>query len=223
MKETKNVNGGNTKIMKKTLAILFLFLSVATVYVSAQTTGGQSQKQGGNVGTVTIRQSSAIDALVNGKKRAEVAAQEQAKAQAEAAAKAAEESVEKDDEPAPAPKKREVVRKHKPATIDDEENVIATSSAHVQKVTRGYSTVDGYRVQVFMGSDTRADREKAESIRDDIKKKYPDQPVFVHFYSPRWICRVGNFVDHKEATNFLKLMRKMGYAQACLVKGKIKL
>lgn len=81
--------------------------------------------------------------------------------------------------------------------------------------------VTGYRVQAFAGGNTRHDRQQAESIGSNIKMKFPDQPVYVHFYSPRWICRVGNYRSLAEANRMLKAIRDMGYRSACLVKGKI--
>ena len=51
--------------------------------------------------------------------------------------------------------------------------------------------------------------------------KFPDQPVYVHFYSPRWICRMGNFRELGEAKKVLAKVRALGYRQACLVKGQI--
>ena len=81
--------------------------------------------------------------------------------------------------------------------------------------------VNGYRVQVFAGGNSRNDRLKAERIGNAIKMRYPDQPVYVHFYSPRWICRVGNFRSLEEARKMLAKVKAMGYRQACLVKGKI--
>lgn len=90
-----------------------------------------------------------------------------------------------------------------------------------KKVMRGSYKVTGYRVQAFAGGNSRADRQKAEQIGNAIKMRYPDQPVYVHFYSPRWICRVGNYRNLGEAQNMLAKVRAMGYKQACLVKGKI--
>ena len=46
-------------------------------------------------------------------------------------------------------------------------------------------------------------------------------PVYVHFYSPRWICRVGNYRTYEEAHQMLQNLRKLGYNQASIVKGKI--
>ena len=47
------------------------------------------------------------------------------------------------------------------------------------------------------------------------------KPIYVHFYSPRWICRVGNFRTYEEAHAMLVEIREMGYKQASIVKGKI--
>lgn len=90
-----------------------------------------------------------------------------------------------------------------------------------KKVMRGSRKVTGYRVQAYAGGNTRKDRQQAEQIGNTIKVAMPDQPVYVHFYSPRWICRVGNFRSYSEAQRVLRQIRKMGYKSACLVKGQI--
>lgn len=90
-----------------------------------------------------------------------------------------------------------------------------------KKVMRHSYRVTGYRVQAFAGGNSRKDRIAAQKAGNAIKMKYPDQPVYVHFYSPRWICRVGNFRDLDEATKMLHQIRAMGYRSACLVKGMI--
>lgn len=81
--------------------------------------------------------------------------------------------------------------------------------------------VTGYRVQAFAGGNTRQDRQKAEKIGNDIKMNFPDTPIYVHFYSPRWICRVGNYRTYEEAHRMLVEVRRMGYRSASIVKGKI--
>ncbi|MBS5614010.1 MAG: SPOR domain-containing protein, partial [Prevotella buccalis] len=47
------------------------------------------------------------------------------------------------------------------------------------------------------------------------------EPVYVHFYSPRWICRVGNYRSYEEAAHILKQVKGLGYKQASIVRGKI--
>jgi hypothetical protein len=89
-----------------------------------------------------------------------------------------------------------------------------------KKIMRGMKVI-GYRVQVFAGGNSRADRQKAERIRDDIKAHFATVPVYAHFYSPRWICRVGNYRTYEEAHQMLVTLRNVGYTQATIVKGKI--
>lgn len=90
-----------------------------------------------------------------------------------------------------------------------------------RKVLRKSYKVNGYRVQVFAGGNSRNDKIKAQRIGNEIKQAFPEQPVYVHFYSPRWICRIGNFRSFEEANNILHQIQKMGYKQACIVSGKI--
>lgn len=90
-----------------------------------------------------------------------------------------------------------------------------------KKVMRKSYKVTGYRVQVYAGGNSRNDRLKAEQTGNNIKMKFPDQPVYVHFYSPRWICRMGNFKSLAEAQKVLAKVKALGYKQACLVKGQI--
>ena len=81
--------------------------------------------------------------------------------------------------------------------------------------------INGYRVQAFAGGNSRKDRQQAESVGNQIKSSYPGVPVYVHFYSPRWICRVGNYRTYEEAHQMLLSLRKMGFSEAVVVKGKI--
>lgn len=90
-----------------------------------------------------------------------------------------------------------------------------------KKVMRGARKVTGYRVQAFAGGNTRADKTKAQQAGNDIKMRFPDQPIYVHFYSPRWICRVGNYRSLSEARRMLKAIKGMGYKAAVIVKGQI--
>ena len=90
-----------------------------------------------------------------------------------------------------------------------------------KKVMRKSYKVTGYRVQAYAGGNTRAARLKAESIRDNIKMKFPDEPIYVHFYSPRWICHVGNYRSYEEANRMLTNIKKLGYRSAIIVRGKI--
>ena len=96
-----------------------------------------------------------------------------------------------------------------------------TADAPQKKVPRKSYKVNRYRVQVFSGGNSRSDRQKAERIGNEIKSNFPDEPVYVHFYSPRWICRVGNYRTYEEAHAMLTAIKEAGHQQASIVKGKI--
>ena len=90
-----------------------------------------------------------------------------------------------------------------------------------KKVMRNAVKVNGYRVQAFAGGNSRKDRIQAEQVGNTIKSHFANVPVYVHFYSPRWICRVGNYRTYEEAHQMLVQLRNLGYNQASIVKGKI--
>ncbi len=90
-----------------------------------------------------------------------------------------------------------------------------------KKMMRRSYKVNGYRVQVFAGGNSRNDKIKAQEAGNKVKAAFPDQPVYVHFYSPRWICRIGNYRTYQEASAVLARVQKLGYRHACIVSGKI--
>lgn len=84
-------------------------------------------------------------------------------------------------------------------------------------VYNGMRKVSGYRIQIYSGGNKREDRQNAEKAGHKIKTAFPTQPVYVHFHSPRWFCRIGNFHDKKKAQEFLKKVKNAGFPQATLV------
>lgn len=106
-------------------------------------------------------------------------------------------------------------------TKETTEEEASTTTTVRKKVNRGWRKVKGYRVQAYSGSNTRQSRQMAEQAGNAIKAKFPDQPVYVHFYSPSWKCRVGNFRSYAEAERLMKQIRRMGYKSACVVSGTI--
>ena len=102
----------------------------------------------------------------------------------------------------------------------DDTSVANDSIDHSKKIMKGQK-INGWRVQVFAGGNSRVDRQKAERTGDEIKTLFPNEPVYVHFYSPRWICRIGNYRTYEEAHDILRQVKQMGYPSAVIVKGKI--
>ena len=89
-----------------------------------------------------------------------------------------------------------------------------------KKVMRNSYKTTGFRIQVFSGGNSRVDKQKAEKAGTDMKRYFPSEPVYVHFYSPSWKCRMGNYRTQEEARAVLAQVKKY-YPQACLVKGTI--
>lgn len=74
-----------------------------------------------------------------------------------------------------------------------------------------------FRIQVFSGGNTQQDRLQAERAGKIMKSHFPASPVFVHFYSPSWKCRMGNFTDEQEARRVLAQVKALGFPQACIL------
>ena len=168
---------------------------------NAQTFTQRIQQKGQvGEGTVTVSQSKEIDNLVNGKE----------------AEKVPEKKAEK--------KSVDTLDTNKPASVKAREELAKILEQKIdtsKKVMRGGYKINGYRVQAFAGGNQRTDRQKAEQIGNTIKNNFPNEPIYVHFYSPRWICRVGNYRTYEEARQMLNAIRKLGISGASIVKGKI--
>ena len=163
-------------------------------------------------GKITVTQDKAIDELVNGpvvtaptRTKTTTTQQKPTETQQKTTEKPAE---KKELEP-----KAVAVERHDTTTI------VAPDDMQ-KKIMKGVK-VAGYRVQVFAGGNTRNDRVKAERIGSEIKSLFPGVPVYVHFYSPRWICRMGNYRTYEEAHAVLERVKNNGYQSAIIVKGKI--
>jgi hypothetical protein len=233
---------GNMKIKFTTLLVLLLSLVLNT---EAQTYLDNLQKKAEGQGNITVVQDKEISDLVNGKlPLAEKAAKPEQQDYKKAATTTIPFTVRKDT----AEKKKHVAEKKETTIIKEtikketatnqnkETNAAERNSHETIKAEEDFDipTVDlrkkvmlqshkanGYRVQVFSGGNSRNDRLKAEQIGNNVKMSFPNQPVYVHFYSPRWICRMGNYRSIGEADKMLKKVRALGYKQACIVRGKI--
>lgn len=115
-------------------------------------------------------------------------------------------------------KRREAIRAQKIKEAEENAGVTATNT---KKLMSNSKRVTGYRVQVFAGGNTRNDRAQAQEMGAKLKTQIPGEPIYVHFYSPRWCCRCGNFLNQEDATKMMKRLTKLGYKNACVVKTTI--
>ena len=192
--------------MKHFIQILVLCIGIP-MGAGAQTFTQRLQKTVAGQGKVTIHQSDSIDHLVNTTVLT-------AKSATAPTTKPTATST-----PSATSHTNVASTTSKPATPHAEETP-DTTAISTQKMLRGQKVM-GYRVQAFAGGNSRKDRQQAEQVRNSIKSHYPNVPVYVHFYSPRWICRVGNYRTYEEAHQMLVSLRALGFEQATIVKGKI--
>lgn len=208
--------------MRHLISILLLCVGILTS-ANAQTFTQRIQKKMPGQGSVVIHQSDSIDQLVNtvvlGNKGAKPAVPS-------TAGKPATPSTA--DKPA-APSNGKSAVSDQPASsnaatasaTNAENGMNGEQAEDAPKIVHGSYKVMGYRVQAFAGGNSRADRQKAEATRNNIKAHFPNVPVYVHFFSPRWICRVGNYRTYEEAHQMAASLKSLGFNQCTIVKGKI--
>lgn len=211
----------------KHFVILLICIVCSAAAADAQTYLDHLRQKNKGQGTVTVIQSKEIDELVNGSRRkvnqdVKTSEKSDIKKTEEPPTVATDKKAEPKEENHTTEKPHEKDTPTPPGKIEGKEGEAELAAIDMRKkVMRKSYKVTGYRVQAFAGGNTRADRQMAESIRTAIKTKFPDQPVYVHFYSPRWICRVGNYRSYEQASWMLMEIQKMGYKAATIVKGKI--
>ena len=232
----------------KQFVTLLIFILCSSIQMNAQTYLDHLKQKNPGQGVVTVHQSKAIDELVNGKQvptntnqvnpqddKTKTTPQPQKKPtdtqhkevtpatqhkQTPDSHKQTPDSLKKNEPQHEAAKEKQHENNAQKAETHQEETEMPVVDMRKKVMRRSYK-VTGYRVQIFAGGNSRNDRLKAEQMGNNIKMKFPDQPVYVHFYSPRWICRMGNFRTLGEAQKVLAKVKALGYRQACLVKGQI--
>ena len=195
----------------KRIAVIAILTTGCLGGVQAQTFLDRLKKPAKDKAVVTVTQDAAIDKLVNG----DITAKTTVVNKKEHAASTKKESAHA------ASTKKESAHSASTTTTPPASSSTIEEPDMSNKVMKNSYKVMGYRVQAFAGGNKRNDRQAAENVGNAIKRRFPEQPIYVHFYSPRWICRVGNFRTYEEAHAMLVEIREMGYKQASIVKGKI--
>lgn len=83
------------------------------------------------------------------------------------------------------------------------------------------STIDGYRIQIFMESGNDA-VEHANQVMEEFKAKYVDTPIYLIFGQPYYRLRVGDFRTRLEAEKFFSVLSK-DYTKAFITSDRIQL
>lgn len=94
-------------------------------------------------------------------------------------------------------------------------------SSKSKKIMKGGYKIKGYRLQIFNGGNKGIDKKKAQEAAEKVKKQYPNLPVYVHFYAPRWMTLCGNYRTHKEAEAAQKQFIIAGFKKASIVRQEV--
>ena len=80
----------------------------------------------------------------------------------------------------------------------------------------------GYRVQVYAGNNSRLAREEAGNVAEEVKKEFPEMPVYTFFQPPRWLCRVGDYRSIEEADASMRRLKATGkFKEVSIVREQI--
>lgn len=85
--------------------------------------------------------------------------------------------------------------------VENEEEAAAAN------VRRQRIRTTGFRIQIFTGSNSHADKVKAYNIGEKCRKAFPMLSVYPRYYNPRWTCRVGDFKTREEAQVYAQKIR----------------
>lgn len=191
-----DTNSKKHQFSKKVLWFLpFCLFTFLPFNLTAQTFLDRLQKPVNGQGTVTLHQDSAINRIVLDPQS----------------------TVKPEDRK---PTQTTPTRQNNTAANDTTRTTPATTPATTTTV-RTRRVIDGYKVQAFAGGNSREDRKKAERVANEIRTQLPNVAVSAHFYSPRWVCRVGNYRTREEARQMLSTLKGMGYSQALIVRTKV--
>ncbi len=83
------------------------------------------------------------------------------------------------------------------------------------------STIDGYRIQIFMESGNDA-VEHANVVIEEFQLKYPDVPIYLIFGQPYYRLRVGDFRTRLEAEKAFQTLSQ-DYKKAFITSDRIQL
>lgn len=123
----------------------------------------------------------------------------------------------------PVPVKKEtpvkpVAEEGKRVTQHEEEPASSTPVAGTGRKVR----VNGFRIQVYAGGNSREAKNRAEAMERKVRALYPDLEAYTRFVSPRWICHLGDFTSREQAMGVLHELRSRGgFNDAIIVKSKV--
>lgn len=66
----------------------------------------------------------------------------------------------------------------------------------------------GYRICIFTGGNSRADKQKAIEMGKKCRAKFPELASYPSFEAPRWVTHVGDFKTREDAHKYVSKIRR---------------
>lgn len=176
-----------------TRTLLLIFTLLFTLNVSAQTNNGGAQKK------AKVVHNEDINDLVYNKKKSTATPSKQTKQTTNA--HSAEPQQKKD------PQKDSPTQKPtKPAQSKSAPRQSHNDAASSYTPRQRYNST-GYRIQIYTGGNTRNDKSAALKAQQKCRSAFPELATYVHFVSPHWVCRVGDFLRREDAQRYANKLR----------------
>lgn len=75
-------------------------------------------------------------------------------------------------------------------------------------VNRARHKARGYRICIFTGGNSRADKQKAIEMGNKCRAKFPELASYPSFEAPRWVTHVGDFKTREDANKYVSKIRR---------------
>ena len=101
-------------------------------------------------------------------------------------------------------------------TDNDKKSEVNNASTRNQQASHNYVARNrhkaaGYRICIFMGGNSRKDKEQAMQIGDKCRSKFGELSVYTRFEAPRWVTHVGDFRTRNDAQKYVDLIRNANF------------
>lgn len=201
-----------TRLTKPTERRMKRVLSLAALAVLTLSAAAQQQK-----GKLTVIQDPTIAELVNKKIVPPAATEKKTSTPASKAAPTEKKAATEQGEPRQDDSAAQKKEAPKPAARKS-----VRQTAEGTYLERQRYNSQGFRIQIFTGGNSRQDKVKAQQVQQKCRQRFPELSTYVHFYTPHWVCRVGDFQKRADAQRYVNKLRSSGItSEVRIVKSNI--
>ncbi len=204
----------------KRIFLLFCATVFALTIYSQSTYTERLRKNEAGKGSVVIRQSDEIERIVNGTQKPQTPAKASTPSTNKSnthnksentshASQASTTTSSHSSHPSTSDEKKESPKKpseHKSRPTQKTNS--ANKSTNHAYVSRTRHKARGFRICIFTGGNSRADKVKAIQMGNKCRAKFRELAVYPSFEAPRWVTHVGDFKTRHEAQKYVGLIRR---------------